>query len=519
MTIEKKISLSNLFLIFSIIFISAAICLYMTLTFMQEDYDNLISNVAKTVSNMDVVKQAVKNKIDANKNKELNSTLDNIVNSMDNIDLLVVCDTEGVRYFHNDKHKIGDFFKGGDYFDILNGAKPYITENIGTLGRQRRAFYPIKDNDTIIGFVMSSVFLSRIESYRLKVIMIFLGLLFLFGLVGIVLSRFTTKYIRKLLFGYNLEEFRNLYLERNDVIDMIEDGIIAINKENKIILINKSAKEIFGVQKNDNNFDKISILFENHNKKNDTYTNFKTINKRKIIYSIIPIIDSKNSKGYTIILRDITKIDQLNEDLLGSKTTIDMLRTNNHEFLNKLHIILGYIESNNIELAKKYILKTTFVPKNIKNDVINMIPLKPLAALIIGKIMQAKELNINLNIKNDSFFTDKKTGLTSDEYVTIVGNLLENSIQSLMLFEGSYKNIEVGIYSDSDYTLIICDDNGPGIEKHILDNIYDKKVTTKGEGHGYGLHNVKNIIDSYNGKIGIETEINVGTHIEIYLPV
>lgn len=515
-SIEKRISLSNLILVFLTIFISASICLFIALLIAQNNYDKLISNVAKTVSNLDVVKTSIINKKNALENKEFMYTLDNILNSIENIDLIVVCDKDGNRYFHNDKEKIGQHFIGDDYGDIINGLKPYITENTGTLGRQRRAFYPITDkNGKIIGFTMSAILKSHITKIRINIITIFIGLFILFSVIGIIFSKITMRYIRKLLLGYNPEEFKNLYLERNEVVDVIEDGIVAINEYKKIILINKSAKNILSVG---------DILGDEINSEMTHLIDVKSpnlisINGNKVLCQSIPIYNDDKIKGYTIILKDITQIEKLNKELIGTKTTVDMLRTFNHDFSNKLHIILGYLESNSIELAKDYIMKTNLLPSTTVNNIVNLIPIPSLSALIIGKIMEAQALKISINLKSDSFFVDKEKGLSEDEYVTIIGNLLDNSIDELNSNENEIKNIELGIYSDYNDTIITCDDTGNGIEEKILYRIYEMNTTTKGKLHGIGLYKIRKIVDNYGGIIHIDTEKDMGTSIEIDLPL
>ena len=60
-----------------------------------------------------------------------------------------------------------------------------------------------------------------------------------------------------------------------------------------------------------------------------------------------------------------------------------------------------------------------------------------------------------------------------------------------------------------------------GLEKDVLDRIFEPYYTTKkhGQGTGLGLSVVHGIIKSHQGKIEIESTIDVGTVFYIYLPV
>lgn len=71
-----------------------------------------------------------------------------------------------------------------------------------------------------------------------------------------------------------------------------------------------------------------------------------------------------------------------------------------------------------------------------------------------------------------------------------------------------------------EYALLTVADTGTGIEKDVMDKIYDPYFTTKetGKGTGLGLSVVQGIIKSCNGDIRIYSEPGKGTEIKVYLP-
>lgn len=207
------------------------------------------------------------------------------------------------------------------------------------------------------------------------------------------------------------------------------------------------------------------------------------------------------------------------EELTGAKFLVDTLRALNHEFMNKLHIILGYLELNEVTKAKDYILGTSLVSGEAVSDIAKRVPLQNLAALLIGKLVRARELGIQLSLKPDSCFETEASYLPADCYVTLIGNLLENAMDELNSRTYPTKEIELGVYIKDGHTIITCDDTGGGIPENILASIYDRHTTTKGEGHGTGFALMKEIVDRYQGTIQIDTEKDIGTSIEITLPV
>jgi len=72
---------------------------------------------------------------------------------------------------------------------------------------------------------------------------------------------------------------------------------------------------------------------------------------------------------------------------------------------------------------------------------------------------------------------------------------------------------------ERDFVRISISDNGTGIDEKVLSRIFEPYFTTKGEkGTGLGLSTVKEIIQENHGWIEIETEMNSGTTIILYLP-
>ena len=59
--------------------------------------------------------------------------------------------------------------------------------------------------------------------------------------------------------------------------------------------------------------------------------------------------------------------------------------------------------------------------------------------------------------------------------------------------------------------LITVEDTGIGISKDNLEHIYDNGFSTKGEGRGTGLYQVREMVDAIGGKITVESQENVGT--------
>jgi signal transduction histidine kinase len=62
-------------------------------------------------------------------------------------------------------------------------------------------------------------------------------------------------------------------------------------------------------------------------------------------------------------------------------------------------------------------------------------------------------------------------------------------------------------------------DNGHGIAQEYINKIFEPKFTTKTSGMGLGLAMVKNIVQTYEGQIEVESSTPNGTRFRVWLPL
>ena len=86
----------------------------------------------------------------------------------------------------------------------------------------------------------------------------------------------------------------------------------------------------------------------------------------------------------------------LAKELTGVKSVVDSLRAYSHEYMNKLHVILGLIQLESYEEAEKYILQVTKHQQQILTSVMKNIKDITVAALLIGKFSRSREMGVEL---------------------------------------------------------------------------------------------------------------------------
>ncbi|MCQ2575817.1 MAG: ATP-binding protein [Treponema sp.] len=222
------------------------------------------------------------------------------------------------------------------------------------------------------------------------------------------------------------------------------------------------------------------------------------------------IIEVSFSK--VIFLRIKKEFLVFTEDFEGTKFLVDSMRANNHDFTNKLHVILGLVQIGEYDKAVSYIENISIIQRETISKVMNCIENPSLAALIVGKIARASECNVKFTIKEGSRFCAEDVVVPSEALVTITGNLIDNALDAMNMDSlDSEKELQFGVYTKPDELLITVKDTGPGIPEEIKDKIFDNGFSTKGTGRGIGLYHSKQLIESLGGKISFETQVDIGT--------
>ena len=198
------------------------------------------------------------------------------------------------------------------------------------------------------------------------------------------------------------------------------------------------------------------------------------------------------------------------EDFEGTKFLVDSMRANNHDFTNKLHVILGLIQIGEYEKAQNYIQNISIIQRETVTFVMRNIENPSLAALLIGKIARASECNVKFSLKENSTYKEKDIDIPSEALVTITGNLIDNALDAMNRSHKECKELSIGIYSKPGDLLLIVQDSGPGIPKDRREAILEKGFSTKGKWRGLGLYHTKQLILSLGGEIFVESQVGKG---------
>ncbi|ANN35742.1 two-component system sensor histidine kinase DcuS (plasmid) [Bacillus thuringiensis serovar coreanensis] len=439
------------------------------------------------------------------------------------VQFIVVMDMNGIRKSHPNPQKIGHHFIGGDEGPALKGQE-HVSLAEGTLGMSMRVFVPIfSEAGEQLGAVAVGISADNVKE-RVKesrhIIYIGVGVGILVGIIGAILL---ARHIKKSLFGLEPHRIAKILEERNTMLQSVKEGIIAVDKEGRVTLINNEAKRIFKQSGLTEDFigKDVELYSPNSRIKEVLQTGEVQLNVEQDIFGItivtnrVPLYVKGEIVGVIATFRDKTEIRKLAEELTGIRLYAEALRAQSHEFMNKMHVVLGLTHMKQYEELQKYISGMVSEHQYEIGGVMKKIKSPVFAGFLLGKLSYAREKNIKLIISESSDLPNINDECIIHELITIFGNLIDNALDAVMNCEK--KQVEVGIqYGDT--LIITVKDTGNGVSEDMLDKLFTKGYSTKGDNRGYGLYLVKQSIQRINGEVHISSLLGVGTTITVKIP-
>ncbi len=337
------------------------------------------------------------------------------------------------------------------------------------------------------------------------------------------------------------------------VFDSLIEGVIVTNRDNEVILANRTMEEF------------ISIPIERIYSREIAYCNFdpeikevldealtgseKVVDReihlgradQRIILSVLPLLGNGEAEGHVIIFVDITE-KRVREMQLRQAEGLAALTTLSagvaHEIKNPLTSIDIHIQLMKKEIAKLEGEET----KNMSNllvivkeevDRLNSIVQDFLFAVRPMSMSTSME-DINEIVKEMAQFLQYEVEEQDIEFVLDLDEDLPRVVVDPKYLKQAFLNViknaieaihgkgEIHIKTESteegDVAVHIVD-NGEGIPESRMGKIYNPYFTTKKFGSGLGLVIVYKIIKELGGKLKVKSKEGVGTRFSIELPV
>ena len=378
-----------------------------------------------------------------------------------------------------------------------------------------------------------------------------------------VISAFN--YMSKRLQQYDKQNLDSLMAERNKFISernklelvlmSIADGVVVCDRDNKVQIINAAATQLFDKDAKELIGKPLVFCTEGPDRPQicqviqaftDTVSPGRlgpvmqqlNIDKRVIRLHIAPISLKGEFLGSVMIMHDITQQAEL------ERMKNEFISNVSHELRTPITSIKSYVDTicqhgDKLEpdIYKEFMQIIDSEADrliNLVNEVLELSKLedvdrelemvaqdvRPAAEYTIRALnMMAKDKGIELVFACDDPIPLVQMNRESIERSLI--NLINNAIKYTP--KGGQIEVSVRHLTDTKELRVAVKDNGIGIPEECIEHIFErffrveKKVHTI-KGTGLGLTIVKNIVEKHGGRVGVESEIGLGSTFIIYLP-
>lgn len=404
------------------------------------------------------------------------------------------------------------------YFDT--GEITLLYNHEAPANADRCAYAVIYGSDSrVAGYAMAAIYMRSIHQTVLSTLVLHLLVAVAALVIGNLLSLRLTGRIKEELLGYEPDAFRRLFLQRSDILNALDEGLLAIDCDKRITYLNQTAADMLQTTAQDALGKPLSTFYPRstiarvmETGKAEYNVNLESIKHIAVISDRIPLWRNGEIEGAVAIFRNRTEVMKLAQDLTGVRHIVEALRAYTHEFTNKLHVILGLLQLGETRQAEDYVLQITETRAQSIRFISDRIHEPSISALLIGKAYRAAELGIRFILTPYASLNEDNRYLPAGALVTILGNLVENAFDALRISPASaLREVTVSIRDGEHGLLISVDDTGPGMDPTTVQHIFEQGYTTKGDGHGTGLALVQRMVSSYHGDIRVESEPGAGT--------
>lgn len=348
-----------------------------------------------------------------------------------------------------------------------------------------------------------------------------------------------------------LEKLNHSEVKYKSLFQRSIDPIYIVDKNLNFLEVNQALTALFGYEKDDVTSHDLSFLFE----KEKTFERFKTslLNKglikdfevtllrsdgKQLNCSITTIVlfDIHNEvEGYQGIIRDNTKQKENEQQLLRAEKlgmTGRLARSIAHEVRNPLTNINLSLEQLVAELQddEDALMYSGIIKRNsdrINNLITELLnSAKPTSVVmdsieideLIPKVIELAADRIKLqkiNLKTELNCNKITANIDEEQLKIALLNIIINAIEAMP--PDQQGELTISTCMENNQISISIADNGEGIEKDKLNNLFDAFYTGKRTGMGLGLTTTQNIINAHEAKITVESEKGVGTTFTIII--
>ncbi len=325
------------------------------------------------------------------------------------------------------------------------------------------------------------------------------------------------------------------------ILTNMADGLIALNEDQEIIILNPAAVEIFGVKEKkvkgkflieiSRNQHLMEVLEQAYQTLEPIHTEVYLKFPREIILrtQLAPIISNLGQvRGMVLIFTDVTELRRL------ERMRTEFVGNVSHELKTPLTSIRGYVETlldmelDNLGVVKKFLGVINKESERLSRLIGDLLALSRLEGKRHYQLLPIRLLDVLENVIPvlESEANKKEIDLTiqipenlppvmgiEEQLNQVFINLVENGIK----YTPKQGKVIVFANQEDEWIVLKVKDNGIGIPAEDIERIFerfyrvDKGRSRQLGGTGLGLSIIKHIIKGHGGEISVESEVDKGS--------
>lgn len=443
-------------------------------------------------------------------------------------EFIVVGNAEEIRYAHPNPEQIGQRMVGEDNERALEDGESYVSRATGTLGNSLRAKVPVRDGDDIIGVVSVGFLANDVQSLIGNYTQEAWLMLFIVGAFAFLMAIAIANYIKRTLYGLEPEEIARLLMEKETILQSTHEGIIAVDKQGRITLLNQTAERIlFGesaarpspIGQSIESVLPASDLPDILKAGASRFDQERVYGERGVYVNSSPIYKDRELVGAVSTFRSKAEIDRLTKELMQVKQYANALRAQTHEFSNKLYTISGLLHLGKKQDAIDFIRTEHGIQLDWTRKLAGQVADPLISGLLLGKIHQAREQQVTLTIDPDSCLHAELSEPQRQALLAAIGNLADNAMEAVKRNPPAQRRVAITFTDVGEDIVFEIDDAGPGIPQADQARLFDEGFSSKErEGRGFGLSITKRLAALADGEIHLEESELGGACFVVSLP-
>jgi len=331
------------------------------------------------------------------------------------------------------------------------------------------------------------------------------------SVVGLGGSLLLSRRIKRQTLGLEPLEIRGLVEHREAMLHGLREGVVGVDSDGRVTVVNDEAVRLLGLDSDPTGapLDTLPVsatlaaVLGGRTGADDLAV---AAGGLVLVVNQMPVVHEGNRIGWVTTLRDRTELVDLNRQLDVWRSTTDTLRSQAHEFSNRLHTIAGLIELGEYDEVITFVTQHAKAREGWVERVARTIEEPSIAALLVAKGSRATELGVNLELEEGTTLPPLDAVLTAD-VLTVAGNLVDNAMDAVTATRGT---VRVRVEGDAEGVTIQVTDDGPGLPEGDATRVFDQGFTTKHSpdpgARGWGLALSRLTCEQRGGTISVRRE-------------